>query len=401
MKRISRRAFVSGMAAGAVGSLLNRAAGATAGGDDGPPPAPDGKPTEPTIQTYNELGKTGIKVSDVMFGAGAVYESGVVRYAFDRGITAFDTAAGYTGGLSEEDVGEGLKGVRDQAVIITKQGVSSRRPFDRHAAARTLETSLRKLRTDHVDGLFIHSMDSLDPLRNEEVLNTFLRFKREGKVRFTGFSTHDEKVCLAECIKPEYEEFVDAVMFRYNHMEGKPIEPLIARLRKKGIGTIAMKTLAGGKHGKLEEFVDDQMTYPQAAVAWVLDNPGIDSAVLSMENYALIDIFVGASGKELERTDQSLLRKYGDAVGATYCRVTCTACERACPHNVAISDIMRYAMYFEDYGHEKRAMTHYAALHAGRKPDFCGNCSGPCTRACPYGIAVRERLVRARGLLTI
>jgi aryl-alcohol dehydrogenase-like predicted oxidoreductase len=289
MKSISRRTFLAGLAAGGAGALL-AGRSHTRQFDD-----------EPKIQTYNELGRTGIEVSDIMFGAGALYEPDVVRYAFDRGINGFDTAAGYTGMVSEEHIGIGLKGVRDKAVIITKQGFSRREPFDRDTAIKTLESSLKKLQTDYVDGLFIHSTASLDLLKNEELLDTFLQFKKEGKVRFTGFSTHDEKVTLAECVKPEYEDFVDAVMFRYNHVEGKSIEPLVATMRKKGIGTIAMKTLMGKKPEDLDTFVNDQMSYPQAAIAWVLSNKNIDCAVLSMESFELVDSFVGASGKRLER----------------------------------------------------------------------------------------------------
>jgi len=262
MKRISRRAFVSGLAAGAVGAIFNGPVEAMKRDDDERSIEPQKKPTEPTIQKYNELGKTGIKVSDVIFGAGALYEPNLIRYAFDRGINTFDTAAGYGSGLSEEDIGEGLKGVRDKCVIITKQGFSRRDPFDKDKVTRTLENSLKKLRTDYVDGLFIHSMDTPEALNNEELIDTFVRFKKEGKVRFTGFSTHDEEAALAECVKPKHEQFVDAVMLRYNHMEGAPIEPLIATMRQKGIGTIAMKTQAGGKQGKLKELVNDQVSYP-------------------------------------------------------------------------------------------------------------------------------------------
>jgi hypothetical protein len=401
MIRISRRALLSGLAAGAAGAIFHKTVDAGPVVDPTQSPDSPKQRTEPHIKKYNELGKTGIEVSDVIFGAGALYEPALIRYAYDRGVNAFDTAAGYSEGLSEEDIGNGLKGVREKCVIITKQGFSRRDPFDRKEVIRTLETSLKKLQSDYVDGLFIHSMDTPEALNNDELIETFLRFKEEGKVRFTGFSTHDEDMALAECVKPKHEPFVDAVMLRYNHIEGGSIEPLIAQANKKGIGTIAMKTLAGGKHDKLKEFVGDAMSYPQAAVAWVLSNRHIDCAVLSMDNYSLIDAYVGASGKRLERNDQSLLRKYRDAVGATYCRVRCAACERACPHGVSISDVMRYKMYFEDYGQEKKAITQYAAHDAAQKPTNCQNCSGACTIACPYGLRVQEQLVKAHQLLTV
>lgn len=361
----------------------------------------DSPPEKPRIQRYNKLGNTGLVVSDVIFGAGASFEPGVVRYSYDRGVTCFDTAATYGAGVSEETIGTGLAGVRDNCVIITKLEVSRRRPADNERFRRILENSLRKLRTDYVDGLFVHSMENMDPFDTDEVAESFARFKKEGKVRFTGFSTHNEKKTLSACVKPQYDGLVDAVMFRYNHMEGKSIEPLLEALHKKGIGTIAMKTLAGGKQGKLKELVDDSWSYPQAAVGWVLANKNIDCAVLSMESFEEIDSFTGASGRELDRSDHSLLERYRDAVDTTYCRATCDTCEAACPHDVAISDIMRYEMYFEDYGHEKRAMIEYASLPEKQKPVPCLDCSGYCTRVCPHHLPVRDRLLRAGHLLTV
>jgi predicted aldo/keto reductase-like oxidoreductase len=242
-------------------------------------------------------------------------------------------------------------------------------------------------------------MDNMAPLRNDDLFESFLRFKQQGKVRFTGFSTHDERRTLEACMEPRYEEFVDVVMLRYNHMEGKTIEPLIAAMRTKGIGIIAMKTLAGGKHGRLREFVTDTMTYPQAAIGWVLANPNVDCAVLSMDNYSLVDTYVAASGSQPQRSESALLRKYREAVNDNYCRVTCTTCEGSCPHAVAISDIMRCNMYFEDYRQRRKALDQYAVIAGNRKPTACASCSGYCVDACPYGLPVRDRLISTHSML--
>ena len=96
-----------------------------------------------------------------------------------------------------------------------------------------LEIGLRNLRSDYVDGLFAHSADTREILRNEEIRAAYSQFKKEGLVRFTGFSTHNEKETLPECLKPEYDDFVDAVMFRYNHLESKNIEPYVKQMHEK------------------------------------------------------------------------------------------------------------------------------------------------------------------------
>jgi aryl-alcohol dehydrogenase-like predicted oxidoreductase len=394
MKSITRRTFFSGMTAGIAGMLFGSH-----------PKIPSEKlinnQDELKIKQYNPLGKTGIKTSDIIFGAGAIHNPGVIRYAFDLGINIFDTASNYGRGVSEEIIGQGLKGVRDRAHIITKQYFQPRRRITKESITRLLEASFKNLQTDYVDGLFIHTMKTMHLMRNEEIVSSFSQFKKEGKVRFTGFSTHNEKTILAECVKPEYSGLVDAVMFMYNHIEGKMIEPLIAKMRQKGIGTIAMKTLAGGKQGNLKKFVSEQSSYPQAAISWVLANEHIDCAALTMDNYSLIEDYVAASGKKLDRTDLALLQKYRDAVSTSYCRVSCTSCESDCPHNVAISDIMRYVMYYEDYGHQKRAIDQYSELDDAHKPLLCQSCRGYCSQACPYGLRVKEQLLRAYTLLTV
>src|SRR4030042_6369994 len=84
-----------------------------------------GKPQESIpvkIKKYNVLGKTGIKVPDVSFGAISMYDSNVPRYAYECGVTYFDTAEGYLRMKGEAYVGQGLKGVRDKVIITTKPG---------------------------------------------------------------------------------------------------------------------------------------------------------------------------------------------------------------------------------------------------------------------------------------
>jgi aryl-alcohol dehydrogenase-like predicted oxidoreductase len=301
MNSISRRAFSSRLAAGAAGFVLGCRSDTRESSDgSGPRHAPGQSGEAPTIQRFRSLGDTGIHASDIIFGANTLNDPGIVRYAFDRGINVFDTAANYSSGVSEEILAEGLRGVRDGAHVITKQGVNPRRRANVRRIERTLEASLRNLQSDYVDGLFIHSMDSMDPLNNDDVVEAFVRFKREGKVRFTGFSTHREAVTLAQCVAPQYSEFVDAVMFRYNHVESAATEPLVARMRSKGIGTIAMKTLAAGTRG-LSVYTGDTLSENQAAIAWALANENVDCAVLTMDTYASIDEYVGASGVELTR----------------------------------------------------------------------------------------------------
>ena len=96
-----------------------------------------------------------------------------------------------------------------------------------------------------------------------------------------------------------------------------------------------------------------------------------------------------------------VIAEYQRQVSQHYCRVSCSECLSACPHSVAINDVLRYGMYFEDYGMEKEAMSYYAELEEGKKPLICASCSGNCGSACPYGLKIKEKLIHAHEILSV
>lgn len=402
MGKINRRNFFSGAAAGLVGLGLSKNAAASTGRGITGLAAASESAEEAKIARYNPFGKMGINTSDIIFGAGNISSQHVVRYAYDLGINVFDTAEGYMNGRSEELVGKALKDVRKKAVIITKLGFH--RPDEKRekkAVIERMNACLKRLQTDYVDIAYFHAINDMELVKNDEVRGAFEQLKKEGKIRFTGFSTHDAKVTLKEALKPEFKDFVEAVLFMYSHMDGKEIEPLISKIRARGIGTVAMKVLAGGKQGKLKSFITKDVGYPEAATRWVLSNKDVDCAVLSMATFAHVEEYVKISGKKLSHGDLAVLKRYSKEVDNLYCRVSCNQCESSCPQNVAISNVMRYGMYFEDYGHEKRAIEHYAGLNKKQKPLGCNTCSGYCNTACPHGLQVKDKLLTIHENLTV
>jgi len=401
MSIINRRNFFAGIGTGILGLSIGKHASASPAGI----PSVEGGAAisaEPRIKKYVTLGNTGLKVSDLIFGSTSFFSPNVAEYAYDLGVTCFDTAENYMGGKAEEYFGKALKGKRDKVVIITKH-FGRRSPGQKLTGKMLIEkvdASLKSLKTDYLDVVFFHRLETFDEIKDTDLLPTYEQLKKEGKIRFTGFSTHHAPVTLKECFDPKYKDFVQVVMFMYNHMEGKKIEPNIKKLHEKGIGTIAMKTMAGGKQGNLKSFVDDKVSYPQVAISWVLGNPDVDCAVLSMRSFSHAEEYIGASGRRMKRDDIAMLKRYRRDVNNEYCRVSCNECESSCPRGVAISDIMRYEMYFADYGHEKEAMDEYALLDKKRKPISCAGCSGYCTTACPFGLKVKDRLINTHEMLS-
>jgi predicted aldo/keto reductase-like oxidoreductase len=312
-------------------------------------------------------------------------------------VTYFDTAESYMRTKSESFIGEALKDVRDKITITTKHGYSARMKIKKEDIIKRVEASLKRLQSDYIDIAMVHGLSNLSLLKNEELLAAYAQLKKEGKIRFTGFSTHNPKVPLEQALD---NDFVQVILFAYNHMEGEEIEPLIEQLRRKGIGTVAMKVFAGGKHGNLKSLISQEVSYPQAAIRWVMTNPNVDCCIPTMSSYSHVEEYVETSGKPMNRADLKMIAEYQRQTTDQYCRVSCDQCLSSCPDNVAVNDVLRYGMYFEDYGMEKDAMRYYTALAKSRKPQNCTSCSGHCEKACPYGLKVKDKLIHAHEILT-
>jgi aryl-alcohol dehydrogenase (NADP+) len=156
---------------------------------------------------YDRLGTSGLTVSKVCLGGNSWGAAGkrswaafgpeesrkLIHHALDHGVNFFDTAPVYNGGQSEEVLGEHLVGARarDEIVVMTKAGFPERNPnrsgLGRKNLIASVEDSLRRLRTDHLDLLILHRFDPLTPL--EETVTELNRLLLSGKVLYVGAST--------------------------------------------------------------------------------------------------------------------------------------------------------------------------------------------------------------------
>jgi predicted aldo/keto reductase-like oxidoreductase len=393
LANVSRRNFFKALTSGVLGISLAKNARpslkdtGTARGESSPI----------KIQKYNILGKTGIKVPDVSCGAISFFEPNVLRYAYELGVTYFDTAEGYMRTKSETFIGQALKEVRDKVIITTKHPYSPRMQITKENIIKRLEASLKRMQTDYIDIALVHQASDLAILENEEIQAAYSQMKKEGKIRFTGFSTHNPTLTLKQALD---NDFTQVVLFIYSHMEGKEIEPLIKQVHQKGIGTVAMKIFAGGKQGNLKSLISQEVSYPQAAIRWVMSNPNIDCCIPTMSSYSHVEEYVAASGKPLSRADLKMITAYQRQAYNQYCRVSCQDCLSSCPDGVAVNDVLRYEMYFEDYRMEREAMHYYAELEESAKPLNCSNCPGYCEKACPFGLKVKNKLIHAHEILS-
>jgi predicted aldo/keto reductase-like oxidoreductase len=144
---------------------------------------------------------------------------------------------------------------------------------------------------------------------------------------------------------------------------------------------------------------DEADSYTEAAFKWVLGNPSVSCLVVSFSELQHVDEYLYASGQRASNDDYALLEKYDRLIAGKHCYQHCGACLDACPEDLAIDDVLRFRMYFEDYGDEREAMRQYARLE--RKADVCLGCSAPCTGACPHGVQIQERTIGAHRMLTL
>jgi aryl-alcohol dehydrogenase-like predicted oxidoreductase len=147
---------------------------------------------------YRTLGKTGLQIPVISFGVMRADNPGLCKAAYEKGIKLFDTAHGYQNGNNETMLGNVLKGYpRDSFFLATKIkaiGLDKEgKPTNQTTADDFIEKfgiSLSRLQMDHVDILYVHSVDNPEVLRHKPILEALKKLRRDGKVKYVGFSTH-------------------------------------------------------------------------------------------------------------------------------------------------------------------------------------------------------------------
>lgn len=299
---------------------------------------------------YRRLGRTGLKVSAIclgtmQFGWTAVKEASfaVMDTAVSQGINFFDTADVYSnwaqdnpGGVSEQIIGEWLTGrriPRDQIIIATKvRGEMGSGPNDqglsRHHILHAVEASLRRLQTDYIDLYQMHWYDEETPL--DETLRALDDLVRAGKVRYVGCSNYPAWLLMKSLWVSDVQRLVrfDSLQPHYNLLHRAEFERELQPLcLDQGIGVIPYSPLGGGfltgkyrrdtplpdsaraagvqrrylnERGfaavdKLEEIAAaHDATIAQVAIAWVLANTAVTSAIIGANSsQQLMDILGG------------------------------------------------------------------------------------------------------------
>jgi len=234
----------------------------------------------------------GVSVSIIGVGGSAIgdvkdqSEAGrIISEALENGINFFDNAWEYHDGLSEEIMGRALKGKRDQAFLMTKVCSHGRK---RDVAMKMLEDSLRRLQTDHLDLWQIHEViyDN-DPdlhFQPDGAVEALTQAKREGKVRFIGFTGHKDPDIHLKMLSHRYP--FDTVQMPLNPFDKhyRSFQQLvIPEAQRQGVMPIGMKSMGGGG-----EPVKRGVAAPDELLRYAMSVPGILTTVSGMDSY---DVF--------------------------------------------------------------------------------------------------------------
>ncbi|RCJ26961.1 aldo/keto reductase [Nostoc minutum NIES-26] len=256
------------------------------------------------------LGKTGVEVSAIGLGGATLGQAKtkeeairIAHEAIDNGITFMDNAWEYNKHRSEEWMGEALQGRRDKVFLMTKVCTHGR---DRKVAMQQLEESLRRLKTDRLDLWQIHEVVYYnDPemiFRPNGAIEALAQAKKEGKVRFVGFTGHKDPAIHLKMLSYNYP--FDTVQMPLNCFDAsfKSFEQqVLPELNKRGIAAIGMKSLSGNG-----DAVKKGIVSPQEAIRYAMSLPvatvvsGIDSLAVLRQNLAIARGFQPMQAKEMQ-----------------------------------------------------------------------------------------------------
>lgn len=253
------------------------------------------------VSKYRTLGRTGLKVTVVGYGASRTMEPTLVRRAYDAGINFFDTGRSYFNGQNEVMLGKVIKDIRKEVIIQSKISLRLRERGDELKSPRvseriktlmqsSLDQSLKALQTDYIDIMLLHNVKTVEMLHHETILEFFQKVKKEGVIRAFGFSTHANQVELLKAanrtglhdvIMVPYNHkgsYIHSLSGRYSEWDQPALEVELEEAKKNQTGIVAMKTCSAGP------YAPDEASDPSysEALKWILNHDFIHAAAAAM-----------------------------------------------------------------------------------------------------------------------
>lgn len=282
------------------------------------------------------LGRNGVRVSILGIGGGHLINKSVeegtriVQEAIEMGVTFMDNAWDYANNRSEETMGRALKGRRDRVFLMTKMCTHGRA---KKVGLLHLEQSLRRLGTDYLDLWQIHEVGCEDESARlfgpGGAAEALLEAKRQGKVRFIGFTGHTDPAVHLQVLQERFP--FDTCQLPLNVFDAgfKSFErQVLPELARQGIAPIAMKSLCG--NGKpiaaglvgVEEAIRYTLSLPVATLV-----SGIDTMDVLRQNVDIVRRFVPMTPTEMDALRTRAASHAGDGRYETYKTKALWSCE--------------------------------------------------------------------------
>lgn len=346
----------------------------------------------------------------------------MIRYAVDNGVRYIDTAYPYHEGQSEIVVGEALKdGYRERVKLATKSPVwliNSEDDFDKY-----LNEQLEKLGVEYIDFYLLHALDRerWEKLKKLNVFHFIERAKMSGRIKYAGFSFHDEL--------PVFKEIIDSYHWDMCQIQLNILDEFsqagTAGLKyagSKGIPVVIMEPLRGGKLGRrIPEEVKQiyssinlnkdgsaknlNRSPVEWAFRWLYNYPEVTvilSGVSTMDQLKdNIRIFQSAPSNCMTLEELDVTRRVREFYESRT-KVGCTGCRYCmpCPSKVSIPDV--FHLYNNSYmfdAFDESSANYKHLIKEGRDASKCKEC-GRCQKLCPQGIQIIQKLKEAHNSLS-
>ena len=283
-------------------------------------------------------------------------------------------------------VGKAFQGRRDKVLIQTKVHSNEEKKM-----RASVERSLRRLKTDYIDVLVWHGHSHAEEVSDPNLYEFMTMMKKEGKIRFAGFSAHSRMASLLREAAKSNDH--DVALVSYNFTHSKDLKEAVALAAKSGVGIVAMKTQAGGyRKGRMEG-----LSPHQAALKYVLMDQNVSAAVLGVTTIEEIEESAAVMGASFSKRNSNELKQYQYFLQGRICTM-CGGCVGECPYGVSHADLLRVVMYHDGYQNDGLAREVLGEGGGLQNLQRCSECSS-CSIICRRGLDIQAQIQLAQRIL--
>lgn len=334
----------------------------------------------------------------------------MLRYAIDNGVNYIDTAYPYHGGNSELFLSRALgDGYREKVKLATKLPIWAVKTIE--DCDKFLNEQLQKLDTNSIDFYLVHALNKerWDTVKNLNILNFLDNAKGDGRIKFAGFSFHED-ISFFRTILDAYDWEMCQVQF--NYMEDPAWIDEIKYAHSKGVAVVVMEPLLGGKiavepplHIKdIWNKSEIKRTPAEWAFKWIYNHPEVSLVLSGMSTLEQVkenlDIADNACPLSLTDNELRLISEVKDLFNSSM-RIKCTECGYClpdCPGNINISATFYHYNDAVAFNRLENAKTAYKSYRNKNTADACIEC-GKCEELCPQKLPIIKHLKEAHDLL--